>query len=102
MRFLQVIATTDRGGTEEYALTIAAEAVRRGWQATAAFPALPATASLAKDYGRLGVRCRPSNVAAPESRRRNDRSVVLARLLRTARLLQRSAPGLGADRPPLA
>jgi glycosyltransferase involved in cell wall biosynthesis len=91
---LQVIPTTARGGTEEYALTIAAEATRRGWEVIAAFPAVAALESLAKDYGRLGGRYRPLKVAIPKGREGNDKAVVFARLLRTARVLLRVRPEL--------
>ena len=44
-----------RGGTEEYALQVASEALAQGWQVHAAFPETPGTASIIKDVLSQGM-----------------------------------------------
>ena len=46
-RLLQISPSTQRGGVEEYALTIASAALKEGWDVHVAFPNRVATASLA-------------------------------------------------------
>jgi glycosyltransferase involved in cell wall biosynthesis len=55
-RLLLMLATTGRGGAEEYALQMATQAIERGWWVDVAFPRSADTESLRDDFGRLGVR----------------------------------------------
>lgn len=48
-----------RGGAEDYALTIGAAAVRRGWSVQAAVPFAPGTESLRRDLQTAGIACSP-------------------------------------------
>lgn len=50
IKFLVLFPSPGRGGAEEYALTIAKAAVRRGWETHVAFQATPQTASLVTDF----------------------------------------------------
>jgi glycosyltransferase involved in cell wall biosynthesis len=54
-RLLLMLATTGRGGAEEYALQMATQAIERGWSVDVAFPRSASTESLRDDFGRLGV-----------------------------------------------
>jgi glycosyltransferase involved in cell wall biosynthesis len=56
MKLLQIFPTTVRGGNEEYALTLAASAIERGWDVSAAFPKTAGTLSLIEDFQHKGVR----------------------------------------------
>jgi glycosyltransferase involved in cell wall biosynthesis len=62
MRFLISSPSPDRGGVEEYALTIAASAVQEGWEVHAAFPQVKETASLAQDFRKIGVHHHPQQI----------------------------------------
>jgi hypothetical protein len=62
MRFLISSPSPDRGGVEEYALTIAASAVQEGWEVHAAFPQAKETASLAQDFREKGVQYHPQRI----------------------------------------
>jgi glycosyltransferase involved in cell wall biosynthesis len=62
MRLLISSPSPDRGGVEEYALTIATSAVREGWEVHAAFPQAKETASLAQDLSKKGVQYHPQQI----------------------------------------
>jgi glycosyltransferase involved in cell wall biosynthesis len=53
---LVLFPSCERGGAEEYALTIAQGAVVAGWEAHAAFPQAPGTKSLIEDFRSHGVK----------------------------------------------
>ena len=55
MKLLIVFPSTLRGGTEEYALTIASGAIQAGWKVHASFPQTPETASLIRDFQAQGI-----------------------------------------------
>jgi glycosyltransferase involved in cell wall biosynthesis len=62
MRLLISSPSPDRGGVEEYALTIGASAVQEGWEVHAAFPQAQETASLAQDFSEKGVQYHPQKI----------------------------------------
>ena len=94
MRLLQIIPTTARGGNEEYALTVAREAVTRGWQVTAAFPALPGTATLAADYAGAGASTRALAIHLARPIDWNHRGSAARRIVRTMWAIRRVRPNL--------
>ena len=55
MKLLIIFPSTQRGGTEEHALTIASAAVEEGWEVHAAFPKTNQTTSLIQDLHKKGV-----------------------------------------------
>lgn len=55
-RLLTLFASHDRGGAEEYALTVGRAALESGWEVHAAFPRVPGTASLVDDFTGAGIR----------------------------------------------
>jgi glycosyltransferase involved in cell wall biosynthesis len=59
MRLLIALPSCDRGGVEEYALTIASAAVQEGWEVHAAFPQTQATVSLIEDFSQKGIYYHP-------------------------------------------
>lgn len=61
MRLLLISASTQRGGVEEYALTIAS-AAEKSWEVHAAFPEEDSTASLIQSFQQSGVRYHPLNI----------------------------------------
>jgi glycosyltransferase involved in cell wall biosynthesis len=62
MRLLISSPSPDRGGVEEYALTIATSAGQEGWEVHAAFPQAKETASLAQDLSKKGVQYHPQQI----------------------------------------
>ena len=63
MRLLVIFPSANRGGAENYALTIAAAAVKNGWDVQAAFPKTSKTASLIKDFQDNGIVYHPLDIA---------------------------------------
>jgi glycosyltransferase involved in cell wall biosynthesis len=59
MRLLITSPSPDRGGVEEYALTIAIAAMQMGCEVHAAFPQTPETESLVEDFTQQGVQYHP-------------------------------------------
>ncbi|MBE9015983.1 glycosyltransferase family 4 protein [Chroococcidiopsidales cyanobacterium LEGE 13417] len=49
-KLLIIFPSVERGGAEEYALTIARDAQQQGWQVHVAFPKTPQTTSLVQDF----------------------------------------------------
>jgi glycosyltransferase involved in cell wall biosynthesis len=92
MKLLLLSPAHTRGGAEEYALTIGAAAVGRGWNVHAAFPRTPDTQSLAQDFRRLCVTYHPASIAESPSLRIPGRRGHVVRLVETARLLFRIRP----------
>jgi glycosyltransferase involved in cell wall biosynthesis len=59
MRLLITSPSPDRGGVEEYALTLAIASMQMGCEVHAAFPKTPETASLVEDFTQQGVQYHP-------------------------------------------
>lgn len=55
MRLLTILPSTLRGGCEEYALTVATHAVKRGWEVHAGFPTTEGTVELISDFRSRGI-----------------------------------------------
>jgi glycosyltransferase involved in cell wall biosynthesis len=62
MKLLVASPSPERGGVEEYALTIAAVAVQEGWEVHAAFPQTQGTTSLIHDFAHRGVHYHPQHI----------------------------------------
>jgi glycosyltransferase involved in cell wall biosynthesis len=69
MKLLVVSCSSQRGGLEEYVLTIASAALERGWDVHAACPRAEGTASLIQDFTTRGIPYHPLNIDLPKSRR---------------------------------
>ena len=54
-KILTLFDSVNRGGSEEYALTLASSLVDRGWAVTAAFPNVRGTQSLIHDFRQNGI-----------------------------------------------
>ncbi len=65
LRLLMILPSTERGGAEEYALTIVSAAVAEGWDVHIAFPKRGATASLVQSFEDRGVSYYPLEIAEP-------------------------------------
>ncbi len=92
MRLLSVFPSTEYGGNERYALTIARAALARGWEAALAFPERPSTSAIAADCAASGIRYCPLEIE--EDPAHDGPLPVLKRLTRTVRLLRRLRPDL--------
>jgi glycosyltransferase involved in cell wall biosynthesis len=68
MKLLITSPSPDRGGVEEYALTIAAAAIQEGWEVHAAFPQTNGTTSLIKDVENQGIKYHPQQIYAIHGR----------------------------------
>jgi glycosyltransferase involved in cell wall biosynthesis len=62
MKLLVASPSPERGGVEEYAITIAAAAVQEGWEVHAAFPQTQGTTSLIHDFTHRGVHYHPQHI----------------------------------------
>lgn len=88
MRILLIIPSILRGGAEEYALTIASAAAKRGWEVHAAFPKTEGTTSLINDFSSSGVIYHPLKIDENNYKTKNrqilrfSRSLVLLLKLR--------------------
>jgi glycosyltransferase involved in cell wall biosynthesis len=92
MRLLIASSSADRGGVEEYALTIASAAVQAGWEVYAAFPQTTATAALIQDFDRNGVDYYPVKLYAADAGGLERFSNALFRLTQAIALLDRIQP----------
>ncbi|MGH8001007.1 MAG: glycosyltransferase family 4 protein [Brasilonema sp.] len=63
MRLLVIFPSTNRGGTEEYALTLASAAAQGKWEVHAAFPQTEGTESLIQDFKTRGIHYHSLNIA---------------------------------------
>lgn len=92
MRLLQILPSTKRGGNEEYALTIAVAATKKGWKVHAAFPFLEGTRSLREDFERSGVRYHALDIEEKYVRTLPIVRILGAHYVRTLILLMRIRP----------
>ncbi|NJM76780.1 MAG: glycosyltransferase family 4 protein [Acaryochloridaceae cyanobacterium RU_4_10] len=86
MRLLITSPSPDRGGVEEYALTIAIAAIQIGWTVHVAFPKTLETASLVEDFRQQGVRYHPLQHYSPQAERIERISNVVRRLFQSVAL----------------
>lgn len=68
-RLLIIFPSVERGGAEEYALTIACSARQQGWQVHVAFPKTPYTTSLAQDFQQQKISYHDLEIAETYTRR---------------------------------
>ncbi|KAM3101378.1 glycosyltransferase family 4 protein [Phormidesmis sp. 146-12] len=62
MRLLFISSSLQRGGVEEYSLTIATAAVQQGWDVHVAFPQVPEMSTLVQDFQARGIQYHPLNI----------------------------------------
>lgn len=91
-RFLQFLPTPGRGGCEEYALTVAREAIVRGWSVDAAIPSIPSTVSLHQDYTKAGAVTHTLAIGPSDHRPPQHPYVVLPRWWRAKKIINRLRP----------
>jgi glycosyltransferase involved in cell wall biosynthesis len=94
MRLLITSPSPDRGGVEEYALTIAIAARQIGWTVHVAFPKTPETASLVEDFTQQGAQYHPLQYHAPQAGRLERIHKVVLRLAQSAALLFKLRPNV--------
>jgi glycosyltransferase involved in cell wall biosynthesis len=94
MRLLITSPSPDRGGVEEYALTIAIAAMQIGWTVHVAFPKTPETASLIGDFTQQGVQYHPLQHYSPQAGKIQRISTVILRLAQAAALLIELRPNV--------
>lgn len=92
MKLLITLPSADRGGVEEYALTIAIAAVREGWEVHGAFPQTKETTSLVKDFGKNGMHCHSMQLYLTNTRLLERSSKALLRFTQAFSLLRRIKP----------
>jgi glycosyltransferase involved in cell wall biosynthesis len=86
------LPSADRGGVEEYALTIASAAVQEGWEVHAAFPQTKETVSLIEDFGKNGVHYHPLQPYFTNTKLLDRSSKAVLRLTQAIFLLNRIKP----------
>ena len=92
-RILVISPAPVRGGAEEYSLTVASEAIRRGWDVCMAIPNRPGAMSLRQDAIRAGIRVLDIPCSDDYGRGApGDRSRQLIDTLVIIRLIRRAAP----------
>jgi glycosyltransferase involved in cell wall biosynthesis len=94
MRLLITSPSPDRGGVEEYALTIAIAAMQIGWTVHVAFPKTPETASLLQDFTQQGAQYHPLQYHSPQAGRLERIRKVVLRLAQSAALLLKLRPNV--------
>jgi glycosyltransferase involved in cell wall biosynthesis len=94
MRLLITSPSPDRGGVEEYALTIAIAAMQIGWTVHVAFPKTPETASLVQDFTQKGAQYHPLQYHSPQGDRLKRIHKVVLRLAQSAALLFKLRPNV--------
>lgn len=89
-----IFPSTQRGGVEEYALTIANSAIKQGWEVHAAFPRTEATACLIQDFQAQGVRYHCLKIAEESTNKLETVVKHFLRLIRTVFLLLKLKPNV--------
>jgi glycosyltransferase involved in cell wall biosynthesis len=92
MKLLIASPSPERGGVEEYALTIASEAVREGWEVHAAFPQTQGTISLVRDFINEGVQYHPQQIYQVDGARLKGIGQNLRRFSQSIALLLKLKP----------
>jgi hypothetical protein len=91
-RLLIASSSGDRGGVEEYALTIASASMLAGWEVDAAFPTSKETTSLIQDFSKNGVNYYPLKLYATNAAGLERSSQVVQRFTQAISLLGRVKP----------
>lgn len=92
MRLLLIFPSTQRGGVEAYALTIATAAVKQGWKVHTAFPNTEGTTSLIQDFQGQGVNYHRLEIADESTNKLTAIVKHFLHLLRTVLLLLKVKP----------
>jgi glycosyltransferase involved in cell wall biosynthesis len=91
-RLLIASSSSDRGGVEEYALTIASASMLAGWAVDAAFPTSKKTTSLIQDFSKHGVNYYPLKLYATNAAGLERSSQAIQRFTQAISLLGRVKP----------
>lgn len=94
MRLLLIFPSTQRGGVEAYALTIATAAVKEGWEVHTAFPNTEKTASLIQDFQIQGINYHQLEIAEKSTNKLTAVAKHFLHLLRTVLLLLKIKPDI--------
>lgn len=89
-----IFPSTQRGGVEEYALTIASAAVKDSWEVHAAFPKTDGTASLIQDFQVQGVHYHRLEIAQESTNKLKTIVRHFLHLVRTVFLLLEVKPNV--------
>jgi glycosyltransferase involved in cell wall biosynthesis len=92
MRLLITLPSCDRGGVEEYALTMAIAAVEEKWSVDVAFPQTKETTSLIEDFTKNGVHYHPLQLYVADTGLLERSSKALLRLTQAISLLHQIKP----------
>ncbi len=92
MRLLLIFPSTQRGGVEAYALTIATAAAKHGWEVHTAFPNTEGTASLIQDFQVQGINYHQLEIAEKSTNKLTAVVKHFLHLLRTVLLLLKIKP----------
>lgn len=92
MKLLTIFPSTQRGGAEEYTLTIASAAVNQGWDVHGAFPQTDGTASLIRDFTEKNVHYHRLEISDAGSDSLEASTKPYLRLARTVFLLLKIRP----------
>ncbi len=94
MRLLLIFPSTQRGGVEAYALTIATAAAKHGWEVYTAFPNTEGTASLIQDFQVQGVNYHHLEISEKSTNKLTAVVKHFLHLLRTVLLLLKIKPDI--------
>ena len=94
LRLLTIFPSDQRGGTEKYALTIAAAAVEQGWEVHVAFPKRETTASLVQSFEEKGVAYHPLEIPEIDTPEFKTLKTYVVYLTRTIGLLLKNKPNV--------
>jgi glycosyltransferase involved in cell wall biosynthesis len=87
-----VFSSTQRGGAEEYALTVASAAVKEGWEVHASFPKTEGTTTLIQDFRVKGVSYHCLKITEPSVRKFRPVTEYLPQFAQTVALLLKIKP----------
>jgi glycosyltransferase involved in cell wall biosynthesis len=91
-KLLIIFPSTQRGGAEEYTLTIAEAALQEGWKIHAAFPNTAGTISLIDDFTRQNIQYHQLDIGEVEGNKLISLTASLSRLFKTYRLISKLNP----------
>jgi glycosyltransferase involved in cell wall biosynthesis len=92
MKLLITSPSPERGGVEEYALTIAMASVQEGWEVHAAFPQTHGTTSLINNFAHQGVHYHPQQIYPMDGGRLQGMGQNVRRLRQAIALLRNIKP----------
>lgn len=92
LRLLVISPSNERGGAEEYALTLTSAAVEKGWDVHVAFPKREKTAHLVKSFEEKGVNYHPLEIEDSTILKFKTIKKYLPHLIQTVSLLLKNKP----------